>query len=673
MSLSRLLFTSLAASSLAASGLTVVSCGSDTGVPSIDVIVMPDGGSDPGGGLDSLGPGDHGQGDAKDPGKDPGKGCQTGKPCDDDRACTSDICDEDGNCRYELKEGFCLVSGVCRQSGEADENDACHVCDPKVSAVSWSPADNGSPCDASGQLDQCEVLETGSTCVDGACVPGDIAPRDCDDGNPCTKDGCEPESGCLNVPVSGGSCILDNACEEGTCNQGKCVIPAGAGCDDGNPCTKDECDSSSGCSHTPLDGVPCDDGDACTFETTCDQGACVGVEVNCNDGNVCTMDGCDAVTGCFHDPADNECCTAGLSICDDGNPCTDDGCNPSTLECEYQFNDALCSDQDPCTVQDTCADGACMGIPMDCNDNNPCTLDSCEGGQCVNQAQDGIDCDDGLDCSTGDHCVQGECVADTSNCVCVPVFYPSVSKMTSMSIAGSGNPGEGLDLDGDPGTCAPSSDCSEGIDNSLGPLASLGNDAIVDSMTKGSIMILLEHRKLKTDGTPYQIAVYVGKGLDSSNPDCDYQNETCAYLIDAQSLDPDCQPVVSLDNATIVNDVLTAGGKGYTFPFDLPILGDVSLHVDLYYATIKADVTMEGGKVATMTGILAGAVPKEQLKTAIEALPDDTQLPMPKDQIIQLLDLLVQPDIDGDEDGVKESASIGIQFTAIAGTISGVE
>jgi hypothetical protein len=38
-----------------------------------------------------------------------------------------------------------------------------------------------------------------------------------------------------------------------------------------------------------------------------------------------------------------------------------------------------------------------------------------------------------------------------------------------------------------------------------------------------------------------------------------------------------------------------------------------------------------------------------------------------------MIDALIQPDIDGDGDGKKESASIGIQITAIPATITGVE
>jgi hypothetical protein len=41
-----------------------------------------------------------------------------------------------------------------------------------------------------------------------------------------------------------------------------------------------------------------------------------------------------------------------------------------------------CDDGDPCTI-DTCVDGACIHTPMDCDDGDPCTIDTCVDGACV--------------------------------------------------------------------------------------------------------------------------------------------------------------------------------------------------------------------------------------------------------------------------------------------------
>ena len=689
----------------ALAALTLPSCGGGSGGPTIDIIGTPDVISDSGVQPDESTadvniPEVPTLDEGADAGQDPDSGCAEGTPCDDGdpctwgeacnavgvcaggttytcddgRNCTTDTCDGQGNCEFVLMDGHCLISGICRSADEVDSGNECQVCLPDSSLDSWSSvAAPDVSCDPTALLGLCDTATSG-TCQEGFCVADDLAPRDCGDGNPCTDDSCNPNTGCQNVPVTGSVCFLTSACEAGACNQGVCVVPTGSGCDDGNPCTEDTCDVN-GCVNTPLEGGGCEDDDACTLETACVQGVCQGLEVNCNDGDICTLDGCDAITGCFHDTDDNECCQSGVSICDDDNQCTDDGCSPVTLECEYEFNDASCDDGNPCTVVDSCSNGDCLGTLKDCNDGNQCTLDSCADGTCINEVQNGVSCDDGLECSIGDHCENGTCVADESGCVCEPIFADVVSKFTYMLIADTGHPGEGLDLDGDPGTCAPSTDCSAGIDNSLGPLGGIGTADILKGIEEGEILILYEHKGFNTNGAPYTMAVYAARKLDPTNAGCDFQVSDCKYLVDEDSLDEDCNPIVALDNAMLNGNQLTAGGPGYTFPFELPLFGDVSLEITLFSATVEATATVSGGEITELEGILAGAVPKTQLKTAIENLPPEVedQLPFPKEQIITLLELLVQPDIDGNNDGIKESASIGIQFTAIPGQITGVD
>ena len=72
-----------------------------------------------------------------------------------------------------------------------------------------------------------------------------------------------------------------------------------------------------------------------------------------------------------------------------------------------------------------------------------------------------------------------------------------------------------------------------------------------------------------------------------------------------------------------------------------------------------------------MTGLLGGAVKKENLKSAIDALPADA-LPLPPSQVAPLIDTLIQNDIDTDGDGVADAASIGIALTAIATNLVGL-
>ncbi|HEU4400619.1 MAG TPA: EB domain-containing protein, partial [Candidatus Polarisedimenticolia bacterium] len=101
----------------------------------------------------------------------------------------------------------------------------------------------------------------------------------------------------VGVIVSGLTVCVDDA------GVGFAVVPdetcfTDADCDDGNPCTKDACDTRTGvCVRSILpDGSSCDDKNPCTEGSVCRAGQC-GVPVICNDGNLCTVDRCDPASG----------------------------------------------------------------------------------------------------------------------------------------------------------------------------------------------------------------------------------------------------------------------------------------------------------------------------------------------------------------------------------------
>jgi len=103
--------------------------------------------------------------------------------------------------------------------------------------------------------------------------------------------------------------------------------------------------------------------------------------------------------------------------CNDGNPCTDDVCNAGT--CENQANVATCDDGNPCTQNDLCSAGQCRGeiiesccvADCECDDGDVCTTDQCIANTCVNDsAPTGTSCDDGDLCTVNDACDQGLCL-----------------------------------------------------------------------------------------------------------------------------------------------------------------------------------------------------------------------------------------------------------------------
>ena len=186
-------------------------------------------------------------------------GCaKLGAPgCDDDNACTDD---------------FCTAKTGCAHSNNVN------------------PCDDG---DACTEKERCKA----ATCKIST-------PIDCDDGNVCTKDECDSGSkaklgkGCFYGPGAtfcsdGDACTDGDKCLELACKADKKV------CDDGNFCTKDGCDSAAGCVYTKSD-EGCDDGNECTVDACKDgskqdkAGACgYDTQTNnakpCEDGDTCTV------------------------------------------------------------------------------------------------------------------------------------------------------------------------------------------------------------------------------------------------------------------------------------------------------------------------------------------------------------------------------------------------
>ena len=73
-------------------------------------------------------------------------------------------------------------------------------------------------------------------------------------------------------------------------------------CDDGNSCTLDSCDPvSAACKNVAQTGTACNDGNLCTIGDVCKDGACAaGKAKDCDDGDYCTADLCKAESGCVN-------------------------------------------------------------------------------------------------------------------------------------------------------------------------------------------------------------------------------------------------------------------------------------------------------------------------------------------------------------------------------------
>ncbi|RYZ02787.1 MAG: hypothetical protein EOO73_30460 [Myxococcales bacterium] len=352
-----------------------------------------------------------------------------GKPCSDG----SGICQKGACCTG------CFDGGVCQPgtdvklcgAGGADKCENCDdgnpctddICGPK--GCEHPPVEAGKSCDTDTNLCNGTAKCDGAVCKTTPAVV-------CNDGNPCTNDACTPGTGQCVYTNNTANCSDGNVCTlVDKCSGGACVGTGEPNCNDNEACTTDTCDKTLGCQHKAVaENTLCDDGNACSTGDKCVAGKCSFVAgKDCNDNNPCTTDACAANvcgpiaeangTPCVFDRChiNSECqagkCTEGSLVnCDDGNPCTTDSCDAAT-GCKHVNADGVaCSDGDLCTVEDKCAGGKCAGKEMTCTPIDDCHL----GGTCNTKtgtcddprAPDDTECEGG----TG-RCLTGKCDVPT--------------------------------------------------------------------------------------------------------------------------------------------------------------------------------------------------------------------------------------------------------------------
>ena len=305
-----------------------------------------------------------------------GEGCFLDK-CTENAQCASGWCVEhmgEGVCSKACQEE-CPTGWSCKQVG-ADGPDIQYICVSQHANL-CRPCTSGSDCKSPGGAeDVCvDYAVEGSFCG-GACTTGD----DCPWGFSCvttlTVDG-----------ISTQQCVAD----AGSC-----------------PCT--------GKSAALALWTPC--------EVTNEWGACGGKRVcgaeglgDC-DAATATQESCNGLDDDCDGDIDEPVLDPPASLCDDGNPCTVDTCNGAAGCAHETLTKGECIDGDSCTVGDHCDAGICVGSPVDCNDNNPCTDDSCDGFGGCSFADNVADCDDEDPCTVADECNGGICAGFAIPCDC---------------------------------------------------------------------------------------------------------------------------------------------------------------------------------------------------------------------------------------------------------------
>jgi hypothetical protein len=207
------------------------------------------------------------------------------------------------------------------------------------------------------------------------------------------------------------------------------------------------------------------------------------------------------------------------------------------------------------------------------------------------------------------------------------------------------------------------------VNNALGVLASLANPAFVDQLVAGVGMVLLEFRGMGAPNFVTSMAILEAK-IAPSNSDCAYQASTCDYLVKTSNFsDATCLPVNAVP-ADLNGTQLNVGTSGTAIPFSTPINSTTSIVFDIHNVVVDANVTFVGSNIATLNGLVAGAVRKDDIIAAIQAAPDGALL-VDKSVVVSLITFM-NADVDTDNDGINDALSIGLIVQAIDADITGL-
>lgn len=372
-----------------------------------------------------------------------GKPCTGNQDCDDGNSCSKEWC-KAGICNYTdsdvFKAKFCCQSDIeCGYAAKC-KNNQCVSCEVDQDCF------DGVAC----TIHKCNSIN--NTCVNKSLIGCCIVDSDCDDGNPCTKDSCADHQ-CAHSKESIACCQVAQDCDDGNpctkdyCYKNECKqidVPLcctkDTQCSDNKECTADWCDPVTlRCDHKVIKECPCGkpgapkcctgnidcfDGDGCT-QDLCDveTGTCTNKptwccknEIDCDDGIWCNVDAC--INGeCRYGPNPlfdvpvkwgvmNECCIddpskaakyASYLDCDDNDPCTLDICDPITQMCDHIETD----------------DANCCTWPSECNDGDPATIDACVNAQCQFTVNDQY-CETASECDDDHGCTVDICGSDNT-------------------------------------------------------------------------------------------------------------------------------------------------------------------------------------------------------------------------------------------------------------------
>ena len=379
--------------------------------------------------------------------------------CVKDNLCTADYC-IDNHCTFQWDPFHPDTEDCCQHNNDCNDNDpnengivdagehpetldwcssylCYHETDPLYCDLEVSPpTDCPEPptcvtytCDQAAR--HCKAKGIPDCCVDNA---------DCDDSDYCTSDVCDPllhTCSHADIPLVGGKkccntsvdCYDNKVCTTEACVAHQCrygaVTVNQSECASGKCCNSstdlngngsaDDCEVAGSC--TPYMCA----NHCCVPKTNLSSGVCI-TSLDCEDGDPYTWNVCVGCTCALNPPT---VCDEAHPTCNDQNPCTVDSCDFAEKRCKYVAKPNCCTQQADCVpdTPDACTNYQCIKSLNICQ--NSYVPDCCT-------SDDDVKCNDFDDC-TQDLCVNGKCrhVAFDTECCNTPADCADGSDCTA--------------------------------------------------------------------------------------------------------------------------------------------------------------------------------------------------------------------------------------------------
>ncbi len=140
-------------------------------------------------------------------------------------------------------------------------------------------------------------------------------------------------------------------------------------------------------------------------------------DVDCADSDCAGVASCASCSGC---DISGSCVSNGTV--NPSNPCQVCDTSRSMTGWSSAADGTSCTNAIVCDGREVCSAGACVaGAPLDCDDGDTCTTDSCmEPGGCRHASVAGC-CNVAIDCDDGDPCTSDGCTGTGGTCTTSPI------------------------------------------------------------------------------------------------------------------------------------------------------------------------------------------------------------------------------------------------------------